>query len=89
VRSTGLSIGSAASAAILAAYTRSHQALPDIAGYRTTLLVAAVLCVLVATLGLLLPQAARRGGPLTADSVPEDRQPGSVVVDVADAGALT
>jgi MFS family permease len=55
VRSIGLTLGSAVSAAVLMANTRPGQALPEVAGFRDTLLIAAGICVVTAILSFVLP----------------------------------
>jgi MFS family permease len=50
LRSIGLAIGSALSAVILSLYTKSHDAFPVVAGFRTALFVGAALCVFTAVL---------------------------------------
>ena len=66
VRSIGLTLGSAVSAAVLMAHTRPGQSLPDVGGFRETLLIAAGICVATAIISFLLP------GP-TADRRPSSR----------------
>ena len=44
VRSIGLTVGSALSAAVLMAHTRHGQALPDVYGFQAALIIAAALC---------------------------------------------
>lgn len=55
LRSIGLSVGSALAGALVAGGTAAGQSLPGVGGFRTTLLVAAVLGVLTAVLSYLLP----------------------------------
>jgi MFS family permease len=45
VRSIGLTVGSALSAAVLMAHTRPGQALPDAAGFKVALIIAAAMCL--------------------------------------------
>ncbi len=55
LRSIGLAIGSAISGVILASYTQAHAAFPSVGGFRTTLLLGGVLCLLTAALTYVLP----------------------------------
>jgi MFS family permease len=55
VRSIGLTLGSALSAAVLTANTHAGQAIPDLAGFRDTLLIAAGVCVATALVSFVLP----------------------------------
>ncbi len=55
LRSIGLSIGSALSAAILGIYTTRGHTFPSVAGFRTALLVGAALCLTAAIVSYALP----------------------------------
>ena len=55
VRSIGLTVGSALSAAVLMAHTRPGQALPDVSGFDVTLIIAAGFCVATAVVSFVLP----------------------------------
>jgi predicted MFS family arabinose efflux permease len=55
VRSIGLTVGSALSAAVLLAHTRHGQALPDVKGFTVALIIAAVLCLVTAVVSFVLP----------------------------------
>ncbi len=55
VRSIGLTVGSALSAAVLMAHTRPGQALPDVDGFTTALIIAAALCLATAVVSFVLP----------------------------------
>ena len=58
VRSIGLTVGSALSAAVLLAHTRHGQALPDVDGFKEALIIAAALCVATGVVSFVLPRAA-------------------------------
>jgi MFS family permease len=64
LRSVGLSVGSALSAAILTAYTHPGHTYPTVKGFQITLLVATGVCVAAAVLSYLLP------GPTSTDAQP-------------------
>ena len=55
VRSFGLTVGSALSAAVLLAHTPSGQSLPDVGGFVMTLIIAAGLCIVTAVVSFVLP----------------------------------
>jgi hypothetical protein len=55
VRSIGLTVGSALSAAVLLAHTPPGQALPDVGGFVMTLIIAASLCLVTAAVSFVLP----------------------------------
>jgi MFS family permease len=55
VRSIGLTVGSALSAAVLLAHTPHGQALPDVGGFVVTLIIAASLCFVTAVVSFALP----------------------------------
>jgi MFS family permease len=57
VRSIGLTVGSALSAAVLLAHTRHGQALPDVDGFKEALIIAAALCVATGVVSFVLPRA--------------------------------
>jgi predicted MFS family arabinose efflux permease len=62
VRSIGLTLGSAVSAAVLTANTRAGQAIPDVVGFRDTLLIAAGVCAATALISFILPGRTAAGG---------------------------
>jgi predicted MFS family arabinose efflux permease len=64
VRSIGLTVGSALSAAILMAHTPHGQALPDVDGFEVALILAAALCLVTAAVSFVLP--GRVPSPATA-----------------------
>lgn len=55
LRSIGLSVGSALSAAVLTAYTHKGQTFPEVEGFRVALIVASGLCLATAVLSYVLP----------------------------------
>src|SRR5580692_8984162 len=55
VRSIGLTVGSALSAAVLMAHTRPGQALPDVDGFKAALIIAAALCLATGVVSFVLP----------------------------------
>ena len=55
VRSIGLTVGSALSAAVLMAHTRHGQALPDVDGFQAALIIAAALCLVTGVVSFVLP----------------------------------
>ena len=55
VRSIGLTVGSALSAAVLMAHTWHGQALPDVGGFELALIIAAALCLVTAVVSFVLP----------------------------------
>lgn len=61
LRSIGLALGSAVSGAILAANTHGHSAFPAVSGFRTALVVGAVLCLATAAMSYLLPGSGKPG----------------------------
>ena len=68
VRSIGLTVGSALSAAVLMAHTRHGQALPDVDGFKAALIIAAALCLATAVVSFVLPgRAPSPPNALTAD----------------------
>jgi MFS family permease len=58
VRSIGLTVGSALSAAVLLARTPHGQTLPDVGGFVTALIIAAGLCLVTAAVSFVLPRRA-------------------------------
>jgi MFS family permease len=73
VRSIGLTVGSALSAAVLLAHTRPGQALPDVNGFVVTLIIAAALCLATAVVSFALP--GRAPSPPNAPAVGEEPLP--------------
>jgi MFS family permease len=71
LRSVGLAMGSAISGVILAAYTLPHEAFPSVGGFRTALILGAVICLATAVLCYLLPgkSLAAQVHPVDADEV--------------------
>jgi MFS family permease len=68
LRSIGLSLGSALSAAVLNAFTHAGSTFPTFSGFRVTLIVATALCAMTALLSYLLPgRAAQRQPPPTEE----------------------
>jgi MFS family permease len=64
VRSIGLTLGSAVSAAVLTANTPAGQTIPDVEGFRDTLLIAAGVCAATALISFVLPgRTTERGRP--------------------------
>ena len=55
IRSIGLTVGSALSAAVLLAHTPHGQVLPDVGGFVATLVIAAGLCLVTAVVSFVLP----------------------------------
>src|SRR3984957_15890487 len=55
VRSIGLTVGSALSAAVLMAHTRPGQALPAVDGFEVALIIASALCLATAVVSFVLP----------------------------------
>jgi hypothetical protein len=72
VRSIGLTVGSALSAAVLMAHTRHGQALPDVDGFKAALIVAAALCLATGVVSFVLPgrEAELGGAGLAAGEEP-------------------
>jgi MFS family permease len=62
VRSIGLTLGSAVSAAVLTANTHAGQAIPDVDGFRDTLLIAAGICAATGFISFVLPGRMADGG---------------------------
>jgi MFS family permease len=61
LRSIGLALGSAVSGAILAANTHGHSTFPAVGGFRTALIVGAILCLATAAMSYLLPGRGKPG----------------------------
>ncbi len=67
VRSIGLTVGSALSAAVLMSHTRHDQSLPDVDGFKVALIIASALCLATAVVSFVLPgKAPSRRNVLTA-----------------------
>jgi MFS family permease len=89
VRSIGLTLGSAVSAAVLMAHTRPGQALPDVAGFRDTLLIAAAICAATAIISFVLPgRTAERRPAATADERKELEEIMEEEAELAGAGLV-
>jgi hypothetical protein len=71
VRSIGLTVGSALSAAVLMAHTRPGRALPDVDGFKVALIIAAALCLATAVVSFVLP--GRAPTPPDARTAGEER----------------
>jgi predicted MFS family arabinose efflux permease len=56
LRSLGLAVGSALTAAVLAAHTHPGSTLADVQGFRMTLIIAAGVCVATAVVSYILPE---------------------------------
>jgi len=74
VRSIGLTVGSALSAAVLMAHTRHGQALPDVAGFKAALIIASALCLATGVVSFVLP--GRAPSPPSALTVGEEAELG-------------
>ena len=72
VRSIGLTLGSAVSAAVLMAHTPPGQALPNVSGFEDTLLIAAGICVATAILSFVLPGRMAVQGPVRSTREEEE-----------------
>ena len=70
VRSIGLTVGSALSAAVLMAHTRQGQALPGVDGFQAALIIAAALCLATGVVSFVLP--GRAPSPPTALTADEE-----------------
>ena len=67
VRSIGLTVGSALSAAVLMSHTRHGQSLPDVDGFKVALIIASALCLATAVVSFVLPgKAPSRRNAITA-----------------------
>jgi MFS family permease len=75
MRSIGSSVGSALSAAVLLAHTRPGQSLPDVDGFKVTLIIAGALCLITAVVSFALP--GRAPSAREALTVGEERNPRS------------
>jgi MFS family permease len=73
VRSIGLTVGSALSAAVLLAHTPHGQALPDVSGFMMTLIIAAGLCLVTAVVSFLLP-GRKASSPYVSTVNEDDRE---------------
>jgi predicted MFS family arabinose efflux permease len=71
LRSIGLSIGSALAAAILAVFTARGRLYPEVAGFRTALIVGGTVCLLTAVVSYVLPGAIIERGPGPASGQPD------------------
>ena len=68
VRSIGLTVGSALSAAVLMSHTRPGAQLPEVGGFTMALIIAVVLCLATAVASFVLPgRASSRPDTLTVD----------------------
>jgi MFS family permease len=72
IRSIGLAVGSALSAAVLLAHTPHDQVLPDVGGFTLTLIIAAGLCVVTAVVSFVLPGRRASSSDFTVDE--DDRE---------------
>jgi predicted MFS family arabinose efflux permease len=84
VRSIGLTVGSALSAAVLMAHTRHGQALPDVGGFEVALVIAAALCLATAVVSFVLP--GRAPTPPGARTAGEEEDLGVLVRNEAGLG---
>jgi MFS family permease len=84
VRSIGLTVGSALSAAVLMAHTRPGQALPDVDGFKVALIIAAALCLATAVVSFVLP--GRAPSPPGARTAGEEEDLGVLVRNKAGLG---
>jgi MFS family permease len=84
VRSIGLTVGSALSAAVLMAHTRHGQALPGVDGFTMALIIAAALCLATAVVSFVLP--GRAPSPRNALSIGEEADLEMVMKDEAEPG---
>jgi MFS family permease len=88
LRSVGLSVGSACSAAVLTAFTPHGASIPTIHGFTTALYIAAGLCLLTAVVSYLLPgkgDVLAPRGPLAQHQLDEL---GEENAEVAGSGAM-
>jgi MFS family permease len=78
LRSIGLALGSAISGAILAANTHGDSAFPAVGGFRTALIVGAILCLGTAAMSYLLPGKGKPGpeavSPAEAEQMEENAE---------------
>jgi MFS family permease len=84
VRSIGLTVGSALSAAVLISHTRHGQALPDVDGFKVALIIASALCLATCVISFVLP--GRAPSPRNAITVGEERDLEAVMKDEAELG---
>jgi predicted MFS family arabinose efflux permease len=84
VRSIGLTVGSALSAAVLMSHTRHGQSLPDVDGFKVALIIASALCVATGVVSFVLP--GRAPSPRNAITVGEERDLEVVMMDEAELG---
>jgi MFS family permease len=84
MRSIGSSVGSALSAAVLLAHTGHGQALPDVDGFKATLIIAAVLCLITAVVSFALP--GRTPSPRGALTIDEEQNLEVLMKDEAELG---
>jgi MFS family permease len=84
MRSIGSSVGSALSAAVLLAHTRHGQSLPDVDGFKVTLIIAAALCLATALASFVLP--GRAPSPRNAPSGGEEQDLEEVMKHAAELG---
>jgi MFS family permease len=86
VRSIGLTVGSALSAAVLLSHTRHGQSLPDVSGFKVALIIASALCLATALVSFVLPGRVPSGrNALTAA---EERDLEVVMKDEAELGGM-
>jgi MFS family permease len=91
LRNIGLSVGSAMAAAILTTYTHAGHALPEVGGFRTTLLVAFGLCVVTAVVSYVLPGPNANQRPVPAGRTgarSEADEEGEEEAELAGSGAM-
>jgi MFS family permease len=90
LRSIGLALGSAVSGAILASNTHGHSAFPAVGGFRTALVVGAVLCLVTAAMSYVLPGNAMHGpeqiSPAEAELMEENAELGGAGLMLAGEG---
>jgi predicted MFS family arabinose efflux permease len=71
LRSIGLSVGSALSAAVLSVFTHKGNTLPEARGFEVALLIGVGLCVLTAVLSYVIPGRVSTGRALSAHETEE------------------
>jgi Major Facilitator Superfamily len=84
IRSIGLTVGSALSAAVLMSHTRHGQALPDVDGFKVALIIASALCLATALVSFVLP--GRAPSPRDAVNVGEEKNLEMAMKDEAEVG---
>lgn len=84
IRSIGLTVGSALSAAVLMAHTRPGQALPGVGGFEVALVIAAALCLATAVVSFVLP--GRAPSPPGARTAGEEEDMGVLLMNEAGLG---